>query len=389
MSLRETTGIYQILNKQNLKCYIGSTRRNFHDRFKDHKRSLKKNKHHSKHLQAAWNKYGEEVFEFNVLEVIDKSLDKIYFLQREQYWLDKLESHNKKFGYNVNPKTELTPIQANPEYYAEHFANLRNRGGYLIQSPNSEEWIEVTNLNKYAKENNVSRKSLSKVLNNKSHVAYGYRVKFLDKTVEESINRKVRKIRVKRPKCIKGWCPVNYYYVENTITKERILISNLIRFSKQHNLNPSNLRSTLLGSRYQHKNYKLISLDEEKNNHKQPKWLVVTPDNKDILVDRLNDFCKINKLRYDCLSQTAHNNKSFEYKGYRCYLLDKVLDNTQEYPKCDFTYKVYEPNGNLHITNSLTRLGDKLGTISGKMLAHVSCGRSKKYQEEGWIVVKL
>jgi group I intron endonuclease len=85
MNLKETAGIYQILNKHNLKCYVGSTRRRFSQRFYDHKRDLKNNKHHSKHLQAAWNKYGEEVFEFTVLEIIDKSLDKIYFLQREQY----------------------------------------------------------------------------------------------------------------------------------------------------------------------------------------------------------------------------------------------------------------------------------------------------------------
>lgn len=35
---------------------------------------LNRNVHNNKHLQNAWNKYGEESFEFNVLEYCDVEL---------------------------------------------------------------------------------------------------------------------------------------------------------------------------------------------------------------------------------------------------------------------------------------------------------------------------
>lgn len=324
MNLKTTVGIYQILNKVTFKCYVGSTKRSFHDRFKDHKRFLKQDKHPNKHLQSAWNKYGEESFEFEILEVIDKSLDKLYFLEQEQYWIVKFNSFNREFGYN-------------------------------------------------------------RVANPSANIKFKSKIKLFNKVLKD----KTKKIRFKKLRCIKGWCPVNYYYAENVVTKEQTLISNIIKFAREHNLNPSNLRSTLNSTRYQCNNYRLISLDEHKNNHKQPKWLVITPEAKDLLVHDLKDYCKRNKLQYESLKQTSHNPKSFQHKGYRCYYLDNVLNNTQQYPKCDFTYKVIEPNGKLHITNSLTRLGNNLEAIDGKTLAHISCGRAIKYVELGWKVISL
>ena len=61
-----TSGIYKITNLVNGKCYIGQTI-NFKARFKDHKIRLKNNKHHTYHLQLAYNKYGKEAFKFEVL----------------------------------------------------------------------------------------------------------------------------------------------------------------------------------------------------------------------------------------------------------------------------------------------------------------------------------
>jgi len=58
--------IYVIRNKQNNKFYAGSTN-NFIRRWAEHKKKLRKNKHPTPPLQAAWNKYGEDVFEFIVV----------------------------------------------------------------------------------------------------------------------------------------------------------------------------------------------------------------------------------------------------------------------------------------------------------------------------------
>lgn len=80
--------------------YIGSTVNSI-SRWKGHIKSLREQKHHSKHLQCAWNKYSEESF---VFEIIEEVLDKSNLIEREQYYLDIYESYNRNKGYNICPK---------------------------------------------------------------------------------------------------------------------------------------------------------------------------------------------------------------------------------------------------------------------------------------------
>lgn len=60
-------GVYIIYNKINNKCYIGSSC-DIAKRFRQHKSKLRANIHYNKHLQSAWNKYGEENFVFEIRE---------------------------------------------------------------------------------------------------------------------------------------------------------------------------------------------------------------------------------------------------------------------------------------------------------------------------------
>ena len=90
-------GIYQILNKINGKLYIGSTSESFRKRFNLHKYHLRNDKHKNSHLQYAWNKYGEESFEFSIIEI---SEIKEEVLDREQYYIDSFDFENL---YNINP----------------------------------------------------------------------------------------------------------------------------------------------------------------------------------------------------------------------------------------------------------------------------------------------
>lgn len=64
------TGIYSIQNVKNGKRYIGSSY-DIKNRWWQHKRQLQQQKHHSFILQRAWNKYGEELFIFEVLLYCD------------------------------------------------------------------------------------------------------------------------------------------------------------------------------------------------------------------------------------------------------------------------------------------------------------------------------
>lgn len=89
-------GVYAIRNKVNNKVYIGSTITSFCKRWKCHKRRLRNDTHHSKHLQAAWNKYGESNFIFEILEITTE--DKCR--EREGHYIGIYNSINPKFGYN-------------------------------------------------------------------------------------------------------------------------------------------------------------------------------------------------------------------------------------------------------------------------------------------------
>jgi group I intron endonuclease len=85
------SGIYAVRNEN--RSYIGSAV-DIPGRWKRHRADLRVNKHHNPHLQNAWNKYGEDAFEFVILEECSAEL----LLEREQHYLDLYS--NK---YNILP----------------------------------------------------------------------------------------------------------------------------------------------------------------------------------------------------------------------------------------------------------------------------------------------
>lgn len=94
-------GVYKIINLINNKMYIGSS---FfvQSRLRLHKSHLRKNMHCNKHLQSSFNKYGESSFEFVIIEQCSQE----NLIEREQYWIDKLDVCNPLFGYNIRLNAE-------------------------------------------------------------------------------------------------------------------------------------------------------------------------------------------------------------------------------------------------------------------------------------------
>lgn len=89
--------VYIIRNTRNEKVYVGSTV-NVKKRWQEHRRTLRRGTHHARHLQNAWNKYGEDVF---VFELVETDVNIEVLLEREQHHLDE---YARNVLYNTAPK---------------------------------------------------------------------------------------------------------------------------------------------------------------------------------------------------------------------------------------------------------------------------------------------
>ena len=96
-SIPKKSGIYQIRNLVNGKIYIGSAV-NLHARWQKHLSCLRHNKHCNIKLQNAYNKYGKDNIVFEIVELVP---NKEQLLDREQYYIDTLNTVNE--GYNICP----------------------------------------------------------------------------------------------------------------------------------------------------------------------------------------------------------------------------------------------------------------------------------------------
>lgn len=105
--LNSQCGIYKIICSGNNKVYIGQST-NIHRRYKSHITDLKANKHHNPKLQYAFNKYGEDSFRFEIIELCDKSL----LDERENYYIDFYNAISNDYGFNLktggNAKSEYS-----------------------------------------------------------------------------------------------------------------------------------------------------------------------------------------------------------------------------------------------------------------------------------------
>jgi len=104
------SGIYIIINTKNGKIYIGQAI-NIRKRWQVHKWKLCNNQHPNKHLQFAWNKYGQKVFKFKILERCSVStLD-----EREQHYLDIYVTKDNCYNIAQYSTSPNKGIKANPE----------------------------------------------------------------------------------------------------------------------------------------------------------------------------------------------------------------------------------------------------------------------------------
>lgn len=109
------SGIYRIVNKENGRHYIGSSK-NLHKRKICHFSYLRRRKHHCYKLQLDYNLFGPDVFEFEVLEYTEN------LMEREQYYLDTLL---KEDSYNLLKEAYAAYGENHPMWGRKHTPEAR------------------------------------------------------------------------------------------------------------------------------------------------------------------------------------------------------------------------------------------------------------------------
>lgn len=126
-------GIYTILSRIDKKLYVGYTT-NIEGRFAYHRSRLLANKHHNRHLQSAYNKYGRTNFIYEILEECEER----FLKSAENYWCNMLDIHNDKYGYNIAPTISEGNVRQSKESIERRTRtrreNAKKRGYWTPQS---------------------------------------------------------------------------------------------------------------------------------------------------------------------------------------------------------------------------------------------------------------
>ena len=122
--MNNNCGVYIIENVINHKKYIGSSK-NLKKRKLCHFNNLRKNKHCTCHLQLAFNKYGEESFEFRAILYCEES--ELLEMERQAFIL--YNCCDRRYGYNLNQ--DPTTTKHSPETCEK--LSIANKGKKLSE----------------------------------------------------------------------------------------------------------------------------------------------------------------------------------------------------------------------------------------------------------------
>jgi hypothetical protein len=186
-TIPRTSGIYKIVCVTTGKIYVGSTK-NLFNRRRGHFKDLRGNRHVNRHLQSAWNKYGAESFDFVVIELILQP----FLLEREQYWLDKLRTYDRRRGFNLQPKAgspsgytytdevrqKLSTAHKGKLHSKEHSENIgiARSKQWIVTSPDGQEYYTV-GLARFCREHDLGYSGMRVVAQGKCGQCRGWKVR--------------------------------------------------------------------------------------------------------------------------------------------------------------------------------------------------------------------
>lgn len=235
-SIPQTSGIYKITCTANNKIYIGSSQ-NMQKRCWQHRTDLKGQYHRNIYLQRAFDKYGMTSLIFEVVEFVELDL----LLEREQYWIDTLLTTIPN-GFNIALSTESN--MRGRKFTPEHRAKISAANKGRKRSPEAIERLATFSRGKI----------LSVETRKKISIANSGKVRTAEQREKISIAHKGKKLTPEHRAKIGNAC--RKCYIVTSPDGTEYLVSGLIQFCKDHDLNLGHMHSVATNKRTHHKGWK-------------------------------------------------------------------------------------------------------------------------------------
>lgn len=240
-SIPHASGIYQILCVPTGKVYIGSTKR-LSKRWQEHRRLLRQRRHFNRHLQASWNKYGENAFTFSVLQECEPS----ELIDFEQFWLDATSCYDSRRGFNARPVADRnTGITLSAERRAEISVTSRAMWTPALRALMSEK-----------------HKGRPQSSEHKANKAASLRGKKRTGTAQENIVSANKG----RTWTAEARAKMSVRYARTWVVTDpdanEMIIVNLHSFCREHGLDVSHMSAVALGKARQHKGWTCRAVSE-------------------------------------------------------------------------------------------------------------------------------
>ena len=239
------SGIYKIVNTINNKIYIGSAVDIKH-RIAIHKSHLKRGNHSNKHLQYSFNKYGEKVFNVDVLFTCSKE----DLIRLEQYHINnytpeynickiagstlgvKMSDENRQAQSNRMKGNQLYKLVKN-RYVSpkKHIAVKEKPILYQVDKNTFEILNKYNTIKECEKIHNFNRVVISSVLQGKCFTAHGFTWSWSDKYNLEDL-------KLKRDKYTRPLVEVVVLDLNGNFIGE---FKTIVNAAKQFNISASNI----------------------------------------------------------------------------------------------------------------------------------------------------
>jgi group I intron endonuclease len=228
-TIPRTSGIYQITCTPTGKIYIGSAA-NLSHRHHVHMSRLQSHIHENTYLQHAWDKYGADAFEFTVIELVLSS----FRLEREQYWLDKLQPYDRAHGFNISVKAGAP--MAGRKHTQETRDRLRITSAKHRHTEETKRMMSERNKGKvFGVQTESSRQKRADARRGMKHTP---------ETIQK-MQESARRVQTSARS-----------YIVTTPEGEELVITNLSRFCEEHALSLGCMRNIAAGHAKQHQGYR-------------------------------------------------------------------------------------------------------------------------------------